>query len=173
MIIFIEGIDKSGKSTLAKYLAKAFNLEIQHLSKPKTKDPFIEYSDLIENLTSPIIYDRTFLGEYVYANLWRNGCTITPEQFRYLEAKLLNRCTNELKLPFYLIYACAPKEVIEQRCLLEKEELLQIDQIEKGLALYAEIMAQTQLPFLIYSSDSSSPSDICNLIKGASHESMA
>lgn len=62
MKIIIEGCDGSGKSTLARRLASIFNAKIEHDSKPCTIEEYIE------RLSSPgnTIYDRFFLGQFVY-----------------------------------------------------------------------------------------------------------
>ena len=162
MIILLEGIDKSGKSTLANLLSKEFGLPIQHLSKPKTDDVFSEYLKMISEIKGPVIFDRTFLGEYVYATLWRGGCKITQEQFRILEKKILDRACAELGLPLFLIYAYAPIEVIKERCIKENEEWLKQEQIETCFKLYSEIMSQTSIDFIKYDSSIEKPEEIVN-----------
>ena len=83
MKILIEGIDGTGKSTLAKALAKHFNIAcIKHLSKPKVlkayKNCKIRYQlevfkrfnkVLLSNAN--VVYDRAHLGEFVYGPLYR------------------------------------------------------------------------------------------------------
>ena len=164
MLCIIEGSDKAGKSTLAKHLSEVYNLECTHLSKPKTTDTFKEYSDMIDDIEGPMIYDRSYLSEYVYATLWRGGCKITAEQFRFLDNKIIGKA-SELNLGIVLIYASAPLEVIQERCVREKEDLLQLDQIEKCQSLYQEIMAKTIIPKITYNSSIQKPENISELIK--------
>jgi thymidylate kinase len=163
MLCIIEGSDKAGKSTLAKHLSEVFGLKCTHLSKPKTDDTYKEYSDMIDNINGPIIYDRSFLSEYVYATLWRGGCKITNDQFRDLENKFVMKA-NELKLQNFVIYAHAPFEVIKYRCIKEKEDLLQLDQIAKCQTLYSEIMSKTMLKKIDYNSSTQQPKNISELI---------
>lgn len=163
MLCIIEGSDKAGKSTLAKHLSELYGLPVTHLSKPKTNDTFKEYSDLINNISSPMIFDRSYLSEYVYANLWRGGCKITFEQFRILDNKIMEKATS-LNMGLVLVYAFAPFEVIKSRCIAEKEDLLQLDQIEKCQSLYQEIMAKTILPMVTYNSSVQQPKDISQTI---------
>jgi thymidylate kinase len=163
MLCIIEGSDKAGKSTLAKHLSEVFNLECTHLTKPKTDDSFNEYSDMIDNIKGPMIYDRSFLSEYVYANLWRGGCKITNDQFRALENKIVLKA-HELKLQVFVIYAFAPLEIIKERCIKEKEDLLQLDQVEKCQKLYSEIMSKTMLMKINYNSSTQLPKHISQLI---------
>lgn len=164
MLCIIEGSDKAGKSTLAKHLTEVYNLECTHLSKPKTTDTFKEYSDMIDSIQGPMIYDRSYLSEYVYATLWRGGCKITTEQFRILDQKILDKA-NQLGLGIVLVYASAPLEVIQERCIREKEDLLQLDQIARCQSLYQEIMAKTILPRVTYNSSTQKPEDISEVIK--------
>lgn len=163
MLCIIEGSDKAGKSTLAKHLSEVFGLECTHLTKPKTNDSFTEYSDMIDNIKGPMIYDRSFLSEYVYATLWRGGCKITDEQFKILEDKLKQKAI-ELNVKTFVIYAQAPFEVIKERCITEKEDLLQLDQVAKCQKLYGEIMAKTTLMRIEYNSSTQTPQNISNLI---------
>ena len=164
MLCIIEGSDKAGKSTLAKHLSEVYNLKCTHLSKPKTTDTFKEYSDMIDLIDGPMIYDRSYLSEYVYATLWRGGCKITADQFKILDQKIMDKA-NDLQIGIVLIYASAPLEVIKERCVREKEDLLQIDQIEKCQSLYQEIMAKTMLPKITYNSSVQKPENISELIK--------
>ena len=46
MIIILEGLDKTGKSTLAKKLCKKHNATLIKVSQPKTTQPFKEYVEL-------------------------------------------------------------------------------------------------------------------------------
>lgn len=60
MKVIIEGVDGVGKTTLAKQIAKLFNLEYCHDSKPRT------LKDYYEELTNgkDRVYDRFFFGQF-------------------------------------------------------------------------------------------------------------
>lgn len=163
-LCIIEGSDKAGKSTLAKHLSEVFNLDVTHLSKPKTKDTYTEYSEMIADIKGPMIFDRSFLSEYVYATLWRGGCKITSEQFRDLELKLINKVTREIGIPLFVVHAHAPLEVIRERCIKEGEELLQLDQISKCQSLYRDIFSETSLLHWTYDSSVSKPESVSSII---------
>ena len=60
MKVIIEGVDGVGKTTLAKQIAKLFNLEYCHDSKPRT---FKEYSEELIN-GKDRVYDRFFFGQF-------------------------------------------------------------------------------------------------------------
>jgi thymidylate kinase len=165
LVIWIEGTDNTGKTTLAKELAQAFNLDYTHCAKPKTDNPFIEYSDMIDAIDRNSVFDRGYLGEFVYSNLWRGGCKITSKQFEELDLAC------HLKFQYViLIHATAPIELIRQRCIKEKEDLLQLDQIEKCSALFQEIVGRCSLPKIVYDSSSQTPQDIVHQIRKMIHE---
>src|SRR3989338_4886641 len=106
MMIIIEGIDKSGKSHLAQYLSKTFNLPIFKFSIPK-EDPYIEYMSFLLKQTKPCILDRSYLGELIYGPIKRGKSGLNEWQIRNIEGLLLMRSA------FY-IYASQYVEVIYQ-----------------------------------------------------------
>lgn len=152
MLVYIEGTDRTGKSTLAKLIAIHLGCYIEHCSKPKTDDPFSEYKEMIEKAVKHrnLVFDRGYLGEYVYANLWRGGCKITPEQFRELDL-------ISFQVPSIVIHAYASPEVILERCKREGEDLLKPEQIHRCSQLFDEIMKKTALPVYAYDSEAFTP----------------
>ena len=60
MKVIIEGVDGVGKTTLAKRIAKMFNLQYSHDSCPRT---FEEYRDELLNGANKV-YDRFFFGQF-------------------------------------------------------------------------------------------------------------
>lgn len=79
MKIIIEGCDGSGKSTLANRLAKLFNCEVEHDSKPYDVDTYLKRLKDGKNT----IYDRFFLGQFVYNN--NNDRKLSIPQLCYLK----------------------------------------------------------------------------------------
>jgi thymidylate kinase len=156
IVIWIEGVDNSGKSTLAKQLAEAFNLEYRHCAKPKTDNPFLEYKELIKSVKVPTVFDRGFLGEFVYSQLWRGGLSMKMDEFTQLD----DLCMELFGCKSVAIHADAPTHIIKQRCISEKEDLLQLNQIEKCQSLFREIMYHTKLPVISYFSHTQNPADI-------------
>lgn len=155
MLIIIEGPDNTGKTTLAQHLQETFVLDYLHCSKPKTNNPYLEYMELADSIKKPTVIDRAHLGEYVYGNLWRDGCSITDQQFVDLDIKFMEKFAFVV-----VIHADAPTHIIKERCLREKEELLQLDQIHKCRNLFSEIMRKTQIPVIKYNSYVMLPEDI-------------
>jgi archaellum biogenesis ATPase FlaH len=158
--IWVEGTDNTGKTTLCKRLAEEFGLVYTHCSKPSTDNPFEEYADLINSIRDNSVFDRGFLGEYVYSQLWRGGCSISLKQFQELELM----CQLKFR-EVILIHATAPLEVIRERCIDQKEELLKLDQIERCSELFQEIVDNSTLDKILYDSSVETPEDVISKIK--------
>lgn len=67
MRIYLDGVDGSGKSTTAKYLAERFKLDIFCLTKD-SESSIKKYCEMrhMDNT----VYDRTFLSEIVYPKVF-------------------------------------------------------------------------------------------------------
>lgn len=91
MIIILDGLDKCGKSTLARKLASKYKAKLIHVSAPKTTTPFNEYVSLINSLdpNSSYVFDRLYLGECAYGEVYRKKNGLTAVQQYYLELMLL------------------------------------------------------------------------------------
>lgn len=155
MLIIIEGPDNTGKTTLALHLAEIFGLEYKHCSKPKSDSPFHEYIEMFKDIKVPTVIDRAHLGEFVYSQLWRDGCSITEKQFKLIDLEAMSRFEYTI-----VIHAQAPDDVISERCIKEKEDLLQQSQIVRCSELFREITAKTQIPIVNYYSNIEKPEDI-------------
>lgn len=157
--IMIEGTDRTGKTTLAKALVEAFGLNYIHCSKPKTDDPFQEYMEMLINTTQSTVFDRSYLGEFAYSNLWRGGCKLTFQDFNALDICTLKDSKT------IIIHATADLEVIKERCIKEGEELLKFDQIKQCSDLFETIISKTLCPVIKYNSTYQKPSDMVELLK--------
>lgn len=65
MLIVIEGMDRTGKSTLAQYLAQEYHLESVHFDKP-SQHPLAEYLRPVEAGPRRAVFDRYHVGERVW-----------------------------------------------------------------------------------------------------------
>ena len=94
MIIIIEGPDGSGKTTLAKKLAKQTGYELIHMSNPKTAEEknrmFHDYMDMIKHNRN-LILDRCWYSEMVYGPIMRGDSAISYPSMYVLEEALTKR----------------------------------------------------------------------------------
>lgn len=123
MFIILEGIDKTGKTSLANYLSKKFKLPIIKFSKPKG-DPFTEYYEFLLNHKTPAILDRFYLGEEVYGPVKRGKSALTRVQFRKIESLVA-------KLKTFNIYTYTSFAEIKHNFIKEKEEYATLNDIMK------------------------------------------
>lgn len=121
MFIVLEGIDKQGKSSLARHLAEKTGWEIVKFSKPKG-DPYIEYMEFLLNRKEPAILDRYYLGELAYGPVKRGKAGLNTWQVRNIERLLQAR--NSLN-----IYCWTDELTTRFNFKNEKEEYLTLDDI--------------------------------------------
>lgn len=90
MIYLLEGVDCSGKSTLAKKLQKTFGGEIVHVVQPKTlaeQDRVPFYKDLIDSHDN-LILDRGWYSDLVYGEFYRKQADIEWSEIYEIEIYL-------------------------------------------------------------------------------------
>jgi len=77
--IILDGSDQQGKSLFAEKLKKVFNHKIIHYDRPiGVNDYYFEYTQYLNN-NEKFIFDRNYLSEIVYGNLFRGKSGVTPE----------------------------------------------------------------------------------------------
>lgn len=91
-LVVIEGLDRTGKSTLAQQLARHTGAKVTHFSKP-AKEPVFEYTDpLIDHTSrSKQVFDRYHVGELVWPTIFNRPTTFGPAQQTYVEMALQSR----------------------------------------------------------------------------------
>lgn len=111
MIILVEGTNKTGKSTLIKYLKASQGFEslydrehVYDLKNPLAKDflkeKLYEQLRIARVMTNNFIIDRSYLSEVVHGKIWR-GYDVEyfeeiDEQFKNIGAKLIY-CTDSVE----------------------------------------------------------------------------
>jgi len=161
MIIFVEGPDKAGKSSLCAHLSDRFNMKIERILKPKDCDnPYPEFKQRIRDIKVSTVFDRGYQSEFVYAELWRDGCWMSYQDFNRLDAEACMKSSH-----VFLINCFAPPEVIKKRLIDEKEELLQQSEVERCLELYFDVMRISNLPVINYDSSVQKAEDIVEIIE--------
>jgi hypothetical protein len=97
MLGIVEGIDKTGKSTLVSAIARELgtkNVDIRHASKPKVH-PLEEYEtslgDYEPGTVSHVLLDRWHLGETVWPTIFNRPTEYDREMHRHVELFLVSR----------------------------------------------------------------------------------
>jgi len=116
-IIILEGIDRTGKSTFAKWLHDYKGFESCHFGKPNG-DAFVNYADFFFNTIEPdidkkdFVVDRFMYGEFVWAPIFRRPTKMDYQKLKFLE-------TYFAKYDTRLVIAETP---LEENWRLIKEE---------------------------------------------------
>lgn len=112
MIIIIEGIDGSGKTTLAKQLSAQTGYPIIHKSNPKDDVEKLrmmgEYLQLVRG-NKNVIFDRCWYSEMAYGPVMRDKSYISFPQMYELER-------HAAKAGALIIYCTGPLHVLWNRC---------------------------------------------------------
>lgn len=88
--IIICGVDASGKSTIAESFEIETNCQAQHYCKPSRNFGYYKNYMLNLNNDSDIVFDRFFISEIVYSNVFKRECKLTKKQID----NLFKRCKN-------------------------------------------------------------------------------
>jgi adenosyl cobinamide kinase/adenosyl cobinamide phosphate guanylyltransferase len=102
MITILEGVDGSGKSSHAAWLAKEQNAKILHAGIPTHSHWFDEYIKPITDLGEDqnLILDRWHMGEMIWPTIFDR-----PSLFKRIESfKLCNSMLDELGAKIILVY---------------------------------------------------------------------
>lgn len=102
--IIIEGVDRSGKSTLSDFLMKQFDMNYVHFTADETQtgktdyllklgnrvyDQFENFLDTKFEKNKSNLFDRMMYSDYVYGPIYKNfEKPITLQEIRNLESKL-------------------------------------------------------------------------------------
>lgn len=124
--IIIEGIDRSGKSSLAKYY-EGQGYEVVHMSAPDKKYFREDYSgeSYLEEVVrlysqydgKDVVFDRSIYGELVWPNIFGRVALLNEEDLEYLS--MIERNNNTTKILMF----DANTEAHWQRCVDNKEPL--------------------------------------------------
>lgn len=141
MIIILEGENKTGKSTLAKYIVDHYDFDVIKCSQPKG-DPYVEYMSILKQIEKSgrnTVIDRFAYGEFVYGPIYRGKSSLTKTQLRNIELKAIS-------LNAHLIYCHDAVKNIKRRFLTEGEEFASTKHIAKTLQLFNEVMHEAIVP---------------------------
>lgn len=160
MNIIIEGVDRSGKSTLSKWLIKKFHMKYQHFTIPKTQheehdivlDPkvlpykqFLDHAIDFSKSTDNLLIDRFIYSNYVYGPVYKTFANhVTIEEIHSIENILRNA-------PTCIIY-CSLADIERNWQLLEEEgeNLVTKSTLQFFRSRYDKLFEQTTLPIFRY-----------------------
>lgn len=120
MLIVIEGLDRTGKTTLARGLADRYKLEYRHFDKPE-QHPLDEYVRPIERPVRAV-FDRYHVGESVWPEIFKRSSEFDATMMLYVDLVLRARgavLVHAVRDVYEIIYACrVDEEPIDDRQVL-------------------------------------------------------
>lgn len=140
--IILEGLDRTGKTTLAQHLSKELKMPIKKFSAP-TINPFGEYCEFVLHETTPHIIDRCYLSEIAYGPVKRGGSYIKALDQKIFEILCLYKGVKG-------IYCSDNKESIETRFKLVGESYITPDEIKPIQINYDLAIERSLLPWIPY-----------------------
>lgn len=152
-VIILEGVDKTGKSTISEKLLKkvpgAILIKQNRKELSNLKQIFLEMCLTLEKLPGdgPIILDRFYPSQMVYSIL-RNEEDITDKFYYNIEEFML----NHKELEFEIVYCTADNSTLEKRFIKDKEEYIKQDQINLLKTRYEHFLNKTQLKVTVFDS---------------------
>lgn len=127
--IIVDGPDAVGKSTLADFVKKNWNMESVH-SDAKCKNDFDYHSELLDENES-MFYDRFMAGEYVYPKLYGRDAKLTISEMTKLFDKIIE--TNSL----YIIMNTTDTDILIKR-LVDRKEFNYLKEIQPQVELFRD-----------------------------------
>lgn len=133
MIICLDGVDGTGKSTFAGDIVKAIKSKFpddvviyKHATQIK-EDVFTEYAKLFENYIPGggvhYVLDRWHIGEEIYGPLFRGKSAFDKVSFRWMELFLASK-------GFRTWLLTQPEDLIHSRLTSRGEDFINLDQID-------------------------------------------
>lgn len=158
MLIIVEGADGTYKSTLVRRLADAITIatsphgevEVRHCGPPAANQhPLDAYVKPLygyrPGTDQHVIYDRHYVGEWVYPGIFDRPSRADTATWRYVEMFLASRGA-------LLVHANPADEVIRANVARRGDDLVTPDDaVRAARSFRVRINAQSQLPRLTYS----------------------
>lgn len=154
MRIIVEGVDKSGKSTIIEKMKNQFEygIAIKNMIKPRDKSPketkriLKIYEEIAEmskfpDLDHVFILDRYYQSEIVYSIL-RGNDRLTEKDFLDWTKNL----ENKLKHDTLLVLVETDAETVAERFRKCKEDFVKEDQIKMLQDRYNQVFEMSTLP---------------------------
>lgn len=141
MLVVLEGVDGSGKSSLADAIAREIQDRTgepveQHHHGPLERDPVDEYvfdiQDYFPGSGRHLVIDRLHWGELVYGPIYRDKSAVSEAQFRWIELWLQSRGAA-------IFHVTQPLEVIQRRLAARGEDFLRPEHVKHVLSGFAAV----------------------------------
>ncbi len=151
MLIFVEGIDKAGKSTFIRGLSELTQLPVYRkkppvgLSEEDSHNFFkgVGYAlvELHNLLRFDAIIDRSFISDWVYIN--RN------EHKKNISIWLDWEARQNIPIETLIVYLTIPNETFAERMIASPDKYMTLGDYDRYTELYNEYLQQTTLPYAI------------------------
>lgn len=180
MKIIIEGVDRSGKSSLSKHILEKFpQLNYVHWTADKdqnSKNDYVlnrdervvgQFTEFLENLDNSKDYliDRFIYSDYVYGPVYQNfGRPITINEINQIEDKYLEDDT--------IIIHCQVSNITLNWKLLQEEgkSLMDFDTLARFRINYRDVMKKSLLKVFHFDFTQNSYEEVDNFIQSFQKE---
>jgi hypothetical protein len=117
MFVVIEGLDRTGKTTLAKQLERTYDLLYVHFSKPQDH-PLDEYGRKLNGTVTPphVVADRYHWGETVWPHVFKRPTDYDAPMHHWIELLLESRGA-------VMVHATREVEAIIRACVADGEPI--------------------------------------------------
>lgn len=114
MIILIEGVDHTGKTTIADYIHNITNFPVYRSIHQKDRTINLEeaskhdwrfYLDIASQSEQNIIFDRSFISQYVYSSIFRKENILNQfKDFSMYKKQFIKYCETLQRIQYKVIY---------------------------------------------------------------------
>lgn len=139
-MIILEGLDKTGKTTLANKL-KEIGYNVVKCNVPE--NAFNEYMTKALEADDMTVFDRFHWGETAYGLIKRGKCSLTDKEFKTIEQLLFEK--NAI-----VIYCQASKDFISKKFDEENETFTKKEEIDELKSLFDETRKKSILTVVDY-----------------------
>lgn len=159
MLIVIEGVDRTGKSTLAKRIAKQIDAEIIHAGPP-TRGSIEEYETTLNgydpNADTSLILDRWHVGEHVWPSIFGRKTDMDLAVKRHVDMFMESRGA-------VVVHGIRDAERLKKE-LIEHREPLHPEDLQKAVHLFTEARTFSSRQAWSWDYERSSQEDIDNIV---------
>lgn len=150
MLILIEGIDKSGKTTFINNFCNRLSLPFYRKNPPMSlkaeeyhsyfKGVAYALTELHNLLRFNVIVDRSFISDWVYSN----------KESQYLDFSIWKEWEERFTLQkdTILIYLEIPKNIFNQRINAQPDPFMSENDYESHMRLYEIYLSLTSFPYI-------------------------